>query len=222
MFLKTLTLVFAFFVFVSGPTYGQENSVAPVLPTTTPEPNGPESVSEVNSETSIPAASSPATDQTNSEGELIGNIKMANPDNLLDPQNPTEESFKDQLEFLRPQINVNDMKSLTFTKWEHDLIVDARRGLNAGLSTTEIMNTGPAITDISLGGILYMGAKDWTIWLNNTRVTPDAIPSEVLDLKVYKDYIEIEWFDSSKNLIYPIRLRTQQRFNLETRMFLPG
>ena len=101
-------------------------------------------------------------------------------------------------------------------------LVDARRGLNTRMPGTDdgVGVTGPR--EISLAGIVYRGAKEWTIWLNDLRVSPTAIPDEVLDLKVHKDYIELEWFDSSTNQIFPIRLRAHQRFNLDTRMFLPG
>jgi hypothetical protein len=122
-------------------------------------------------------------------------------------------------------VNVEDMKSLFFTVWEHDLVLDARRGLLTRLPGDDDGVTPTAITgprDIALGGIVYVSRKDWTIWLNNVRVSPSSIPEEILDLKVYKSHIDLEWFDPTTNQVFPIRLRAHQRFNLDTRMFLPG
>jgi hypothetical protein len=115
------------------------------------------------------------------------------------------------------------MPSLFFSVWEHDLITDARRGLTTrfpGSDDGVAEVAGPR--DISLGGIVYANSKDWTIWLNNMRVSPTAIPDEVIDLRVTKDYVELEWFDETTNKIFPIRLRAHQRFNLDARIFLPG
>lgn len=80
----------------------------------------------------------------------------------------------------------------------------------------------PEERNITLNGIVYNAADDWTIWLNGKRYTPDALPEEVIDLNVTKEYIEIEWFDEYSRQIYPIRLRSNQRFNIDTRIFLPG
>ena len=75
---------------------------------------------------------------------------------------------------------------------------------------------------ITLGGILYQSGKSWTIWLNGQRVTPDALPEEVLDLRVFKDYVEMGWYDVYTKRIIPIRLRSNQRFHMDARIFLPG
>lgn len=80
----------------------------------------------------------------------------------------------------------------------------------------------PENRDVSLGGIVYISNKDWTIWLNGARVTPGALPKEALGLTVRDRLVELQWFDEYTNQIFPIRLRPHQRFNLDTRMFLPG
>ncbi len=135
---------------------------------------------------------------------------------------PIEKEINEQIGFMKPAVNVNTIPSLFFTVWEHDLISDARRGLRTRAPGTDDGLGVSGARDIALGGIVYRSSKDWTIWLNNTRVSPTAIPDEVMDLKVFKDYIELEWFDGSTNRIFPIRLRPHQRFNLDTRIFLPG
>lgn len=134
---------------------------------------------------------------------------------------PVEKEINEQLAYLRPTINIDTMPSLFFSIWEHDLVRDARRGLN----TRDNSDDGVDVVsprDISLGGIVYAGKGDWTIWLNNVRISPNRIPTEVMDLKVFRDYIELEWFDATTNQIFPIRLRPHQRFNLDSRIFLPG
>lgn len=137
------------------------------------------------------------------------------------PMSPIEKEINEQLAFLRPTVNIETMPSLFFSIWEHDLVRDARRGLNTRDGSDDgVEITGPR--DISLGGIVYASGKDWTIWLNNVRISPKRIPSEIMDLKVYRTHIDLEWFDAQTNQIFPIRLRPHQRFNLDTRIFLPG
>ncbi len=133
-----------------------------------------------------------------------------------------EREINERLDFLKPSVDVNSMPSLFMSVWEHDLVIDARRGLVTRDPVTDdgITESGPR--DVSLGGIVYLARGEWTIWLNSMRVSPTAIPDQIIDLKVFKDYIELEWFDAPTNQIYPIRLRPHQRFNLDTRMFLPG
>lgn len=130
-----------------------------------------------------------------------------------------------QLAITQPNVNVDKMPSLFFSVWQHDLITAARSGLNVrppGIEDGTDGVIGDAPREIVLAGIVYTSKSDWTIWLNNMRVSPGRIPSEVMDLKVYKNHIDLEWFDSTTNQIFPIRLRAHQRFNLDSRIFLPG
>ncbi len=127
----------------------------------------------------------------------------------------------------------SSVPSLIFTPSQYALLREARVGFNTRIPTLqELQNTpnpndpnyrAPAmVRDISLGGIAFTSPDDWTIWLNKTRITPDALPSEAIDLRVYKDFIELKWFDAQSNQVYPIRLRPNQKFNLDTRIFLPS
>lgn len=134
------------------------------------------------------------------------------------------------------KFDAESFPSLLFTYWEQVAIEDARRsrGLNRAPTERELERAldaednldmakpPPAARNIALSGIAYKASKNWTIWLNGQRVTPKAIPSEVLDLKVFREYIEIKWYDEYTNRIIPIRLRPHQRFNIDTRIFLPG
>jgi hypothetical protein len=132
-------------------------------------------------------------------------------------------------------INPNDIPSVLFTFWEHTAIADAKnsRGETREVTDDELMRDlnsrgaqktkpPPEEREIRLGGIVFVDNADWTIWLNDKRVTPGAIPREVMDLKVHKEYIEMKWMDDYTNQIFPIRLRTHQRFNIDSRIFLPG
>ncbi|MCC6598183.1 MAG: hypothetical protein IT559_05300 [Alphaproteobacteria bacterium] len=136
-----------------------------------------------------------------------------------------------------PVFKASEYGSVLFTYWEHVAIQDARRnstGYAKAPSASELARSlktredgervkpPPEEREIRLSGIVYKGSADWAIWLNNKRVTPDALPSEVLDLKVYKNYVEMKWFDEYTNQILPLRLRPHQRFNIDSRIFLPG
>lgn len=142
-----------------------------------------------------------------------------------------EKEIMDQISLMKPDINVNLIPPLFFSRWEHDLIQDARRGLvtrppesidDFAAEPIAPEETGPMPRNVSLAGIVYRSNKDWVIWLNNRRILPNAIPTEILDLQVYKDHIKLEWFDKDTNQVFPIKLRPHQTFNLDTRIFLPG
>lgn len=135
----------------------------------------------------------------------------------------------------KPAFRPADYPSLLFTYWEHTAVQDARRSVGTNRAPTEAELTRdlktmeeakvkppPEKRDIRLGGIVYHSGQDWTIWLNGERVTPNALPEEIIDLRVFSEYIEVKWFDEYTNQIFPIRLRAHQRFNIDTRIFLPG
>lgn len=128
--------------------------------------------------------------------------------------------------------------SLLFTRWEHEAMLDmkeeAKRNNVRRPVTEEDINRAmnqpeqvkpkppPEQRELRLGGILYTSSDDWTVWLNEQRVTPNAIPKEVISLRVHRHYIDVKWYDDYTSRIFPIRLRAHQRFNLDSRIFLPG
>lgn len=151
------------------------------------------------------------------------------------PDAGTTVTAQPQPAVVNAELNPNDIRSLFFTYWEYTAIKDAKysRGLVRPPTEEELMrslNTGreelhkppPEEREVTLAGIVYVDHADWTIWLNGKRVTPTAIPPEVFDLKVSKEYIEMKWFDEYTNQVFPLRLRPHQRFNIDTRIFLPG
>ena len=82
--------------------------------------------------------------------------------------------------------------------------------------------TRPSPRELKLAGISYNGPEKWTVWLNGQRITPDNIPDEIFDINVKENYIEVVWHDKQTHKVFPVRLRPNQRFNLDARLFLPG
>lgn len=125
-----------------------------------------------------------------------------------------------------------EVGTLVFTLWQHALLQDAKKMFRTRRPTeSEIAAAAEGgaveqkprgIREIGLNGILYKGKDNWVVWLNGKRLAPDAIPKEVIDIKVHSTYIDLKWFDAYTNLIYPVRIRPHQRFNLDSRIFLPG
>ncbi len=133
----------------------------------------------------------------------------------------------------RDSFDINKIQSLFFTYWQHRAIKDALRdkekgGVVRAPTQAELdaldsdVKKDPGPRDVSLGGIVFTTKDDWVIWLNGKRVMPDAVPKEILDLRVFKNYIEVKWLDEYTNQIFPLRLRTHQRFNMDRKIFLPG
>ena len=164
-------------------------------------------------------------------------LEQGQPQQPAQAQASTEQEASEQTAQRQLRVfNAETYPSLLFTYWEQVAIEDARnsRGQNRAPTDEELARDlrreqdaqrempPPEERDIALSGIAYEGYKNWTIWLNGKRVTPDAIPKEAIDLRVFKEYIELKWFDEYTNQIIPIRLRAHQRFNIDNRMFLPG
>ena len=185
----------------------------------------------------VEASTEPAQEMAQNEGAGVDADIQQQDESEQPPQEELVTTEGIELLANKPQFNSADYNSLLFTFWEHTAIQDARRARGYARAPTEAELTRdlktredalerikppPEEREIRLSGILYNTGADWTIWLNEERVTPTAIPEEVMDLKVYKTYIEFKWFDEYTNQIFPIRLRPNQRFNIDTRIFLPG
>lgn len=150
----------------------------------------------------------------------------------LSEEEPIDKEILQQLRLRKPPVDIEKMPSLFLTVWERDLIINARKGQltrdpDAPIEELATLSPEPLTPyegprDLRLSGIVYRDSKDWVIWLNAKRVSPTALLPEIMDIKVYKDYIELEWFDAGTNQIFPIRLRPHQRFNMDARVFLPG
>ncbi|MBI4030660.1 MAG: hypothetical protein HY370_03195 [Proteobacteria bacterium] len=141
-----------------------------------------------------------------------------------------QDAYQRKAKISPAQTEPRELKTLLFTPWQYALLQEAKIGFLARPPTAgELAASGDSeaaremgIRELSLGGIVFFHGDKWTIWLNGQRVEPDALPEEIIDLKVRKEYVDLKWFDSYTNVIYPVRLRPHQRFNLDSRIFLPG
>ncbi len=139
--------------------------------------------------------------------------------------NPYNGSSDDQQQPQRPRISLEQFPSLFLTPNEQSLLREARAGFNTA-DPNKIDNSMGSVLggsrELILGGVAYRSRAEWAIWLNGQKITPKNLPPEILDINVYKDYIRLKWVDSATNQIFPVKLRANQRFNMDTRMFLPG
>lgn len=125
---------------------------------------------------------------------------------------------------IQDDTKVSEIPSLFFTPEALALIKDAIEGLN----TSTLADVGassekdPGIRELALGGIVFKTDDNWTIWLNGRRITPDTIPGEIFDMTVYKEFVDLKWYDAYTNRLFPVRLRANERFNLDSRLFLTG
>lgn len=130
-----------------------------------------------------------------------------------------------------------DIPSLFFSQQQYALLQSAMMGFDqnrggggpGNLLRDDLFNSLPdldnpfvSLREVVLDGIVYRGDDDWIVWLNNQRLTPDRLPSQIKMIKVYKNHVDLKWFDVQSKKITPIRMRPNQRFNLDTNMFLPG
>lgn len=143
-----------------------------------------------------------------------------------------EDAMSSMAVLRKDAVPSEEVGTLVFTLWQHALLQDAKKMFRTRRPTdSEIAAAADGgaveqkprgIREIGLNGILYKGKDNWVVWLNGKRLAPDALPKEVIDIKVHSTYIDLKWFDSYTNLIYPVRIRPHQRFNLDSRIFLPG
>jgi hypothetical protein len=75
------------------------------------------------------------------------------------------------------------------------------------------------IRTLALNGVVYNGPDKWIVWLNNRRITPEDKFEQIVDMNVRENYVELRWYDGFNEKIFPVRLWSGQRFNLDTRNF---
>ncbi len=178
------------------------------------------------------AQEAPATSATHTPG--VSKDIAALPDSEVPPEVRILRGIERELKgkYKKEVFEPSDIPSLIYAPWQHALLNEARIGFNTRVPTKGELDMGspddpnykppPSVRVLNLGGIVFNTPDEWTIYLNGKRITPEALPSEAVDLRVYKDFIELRWFDVQTNQIFPIRLRSNQKFNLDARIFLPG
>ncbi len=119
------------------------------------------------------------------------------------------------------------MDSIFFTPNQLIAITRANQGFIAPAEaydpdnqSSKPIDPGPRI--IALSGIVFNSQRDWTIWLNNERVTPNNIPDRVMGLSVRKDRVYIRWMDLGNQRIVNITLRPNQQYLLDSDSIVPG
>ncbi len=75
---------------------------------------------------------------------------------------------------------------------------------------------------ITLQGIMFSSADHWTVWINGVRMEPGKIPTYIADLKVTQKFAEFKWYDEYTNKVIPLRLRSLERFHIDSRTFFKG
>jgi hypothetical protein len=141
-------------------------------------------------------------------------------------------SFENNRKLRDVTVDPEQIGTVVFTIWQLALLEEAKNQFNvlsnlppmpgATMNEEGEIERPKGPREVNLGGILFSTSSDWIIWLNNMRVTPTALPEQIIDLKVSKTYIEMLWYDSYNDLIYPVKLRPHQRFNLDARIFVTG
>lgn len=171
----------------------------------------------------------PLTDDLAATEESNGRFADIDPEALLDM-----DAALQRMAVIRPvTIKPQEIGTLVFTLWQHSLLQQAKQSFTTRNVTQEEIDRAKSgelediekpkgLRELSLSGILYKGKDDWVVWLNGQRLAPNALPKQVMDIKVSENHIDLKWFDEYSNLIYPVRMRPHQRFNLDSRIFLPG
>jgi hypothetical protein len=80
----------------------------------------------------------------------------------------------------------------------------------------------PEVRKIKVGGISYLAPDNWVVWLNGQKVTPRFGMKEIVNIKVEKNQVDLDWFDIGANKVLKIRLRPHQVYDIVTGVLLPG
>lgn len=118
-------------------------------------------------------------------------------------------------------------ESIFFTPNQLISIMRANQGFIAPSEAFDTNNQGDKPMDrgprvVALTGILYHGKNDWTIWLNNERVTPKNIPDRIMGLSVKADRVHVRWMDIGNQRIVNITLRPNQQYLLDSDTIISG
>jgi hypothetical protein len=118
------------------------------------------------------------------------------------------------------------MDSFLFTPLEIDLISRAIAGKAvkgvAGQLNNNTTSIIPEKRVITVSGVFYRSASDWTVWINGQKIVPGYLLPEIVDISVSRDNVRLEWFDIGLNGIIKIDMRPHQTYDIVTGVLLPG
>ncbi len=122
---------------------------------------------------------------------------------------------------------VKKKESIFFTPNQLISIMRANQGFIAPREAFDIKNQSDNPTDmgpraIAITGIIYNGSNDWTVWINNERVTPKNIPDRIMGINVSSDRVRLRWMDIGNQRIVNVTLRTNQIYLLDTDTIISG
>lgn len=80
----------------------------------------------------------------------------------------------------------------------------------------------PPNRQIRVSGILYVSPDVWTVWVNGRRVIPGYLLPEIVDIRVERRFVYLEWYDQMTDTIISITLRPHQTYDIDTGILLPG
>jgi hypothetical protein len=76
---------------------------------------------------------------------------------------------------------------------------------------------------ISVSGLLYRSPKDWIVWMNGQKVTPEKLLPEIVDIKIdSSSHMRLKWYDIGLDKVIAITLRPHQTYDIVTGVLLPG
>jgi hypothetical protein len=76
---------------------------------------------------------------------------------------------------------------------------------------------------ISVSGLLYRSPKDWIVWMNGQKVTPENLLPEIVDIKIdSSSHMKLKWYDIGLDKVIAITLRPHQTYDIVTGVLLPG
>lgn len=115
-------------------------------------------------------------------------------------------------------------QSLLFTPLEIVAIQKAKDGktVGDGMLQSDKAVYIPPVRIISLAGVLLRKPGDWIIWINGSKVTPDHLLPEMVEVDVQKDNVHLKWYDIGMNKIISLSLRPHQTYDIVTGLLLPG
>ena len=114
------------------------------------------------------------------------------------------ENFPSLLFTFNEQENINlAIKATGLKRLPTDQELQNNR--NGTVSTDDVAVAPPPENRfVELSGLAFEGKKNWTMWLNNKRVTPTTLSPEIVDLKVMINTFGCVWLMNFKTQVNPI------------------